>query len=128
MPDLTARIAELQSLHYKKVEKIAHSLGLEKPEEIAWDDFAPAIAEAEASQQPLQPEPIESTEPIEPIEEIEVIEQDEEIRPAKPIYKYPTEWYQASGIPYCEVCGERYLSDRRGPVCPESRFDCPRRA
>lgn len=116
MPDLTARIAELQSLHYKKVEKIAHSLGLEKPEDVSWDDFAPAIAEAEAKQ--LEAAEPESTKPVEDAPE-----------PVEPVKnRYPTEWYQASGIPYCEVCGERYLSDSRGPFCPESRIDCPRRA
>lgn len=41
--------------------------------------------------------------------------------------KYPTEFYRNNNIPYCETCGERYLSNADNtPFCPEKRSKCPR--
>jgi hypothetical protein len=136
MPDESnsERITELQSFHWRTLEKLAHSLDLEKPDELSWSEFAPAIAWAEQEREPKpeesKPDPVcelnlGSDEP-----EPESVQTDTEIavlvEPSK--NKYPTEWYRASGIPYCEVCGEKYLNDSRGPICPESRSNCPRRA
>ena len=42
-------------------------------------------------------------------------------------FKYPTDFYIGSNIPYCKTCGEQYLTDLDGaPKCAESRPDCPR--
>jgi len=44
-----------------------------------------------------------------------------------PDSKYPTAFYRGSNIPYCNVCGEQYLTELDGtPKCAESRADCPR--
>ena len=45
----------------------------------------------------------------------------------QPAFKYPTEFYIGSNIPYCKTCGEQYLTNLDGtPKCAESRPDCPR--
>ena len=135
MPDESnsERITELQSFHWRTLEKLAHRLDLEKPDELSWAEFAPAIAWAEQERgiyPESVPEPVCELNPIMDEPESESVQTDTEIavlvEPSK--NKYPTEWYRASGIPYCEVCGEKFLNDSRGPICPESRSNCPRRA
>lgn len=37
---------------------------------------------------------------------------------------YPTQHYEANGIPFCPVCGDQYHSDDFGIFCPGSEPTC----
>lgn len=59
--------------------------------------------------------------------EIEVL-RDEDLDSITSISTYTTAFYQDNGIPTCNVCGEKYRTDRHGlPLCPVDAVDCPRK-
>jgi hypothetical protein len=40
---------------------------------------------------------------------------------------YPTEYYKAAGIAYCQTCGEKLRTKSDGaPLCPIAQPDCDR--
>lgn len=46
---------------------------------------------------------------------------------ANPAYRYSSEFYKASGIPYCKHCGASNPVGMNGEVvCPVLSFNCPR--
>lgn len=68
------------------------------------------------------------------VEPSELIEATAEAPPSSNVVRaepaqnqYSTEFYKASGIPYCKTCGEVFLTNENGsPQCAESRSNCPR--
>ncbi len=44
-----------------------------------------------------------------------------------PAYCYPSAFYEASGIPYCQKCGApNPVDEKNNPLCPIVATDCPR--
>jgi hypothetical protein len=149
--ELTARIEELIEANWRTVKAAAESVGItEKPADSSWNDIADDIAISEFKRdgkaiyqdnepEIVEPEPVEgaiavgSEAPSSPVISPDLTIAESLPSPVTLVPEvrgsYPTEWYKSSGIPSCEVCGERYLSDLHGaPLCPEnfSSDHCPR--
>lgn len=97
------RVLELQALHWKKQQAIADRLGLQKPEEVSWDDFCQQIAIAEAA----QAEQTATTEESEPVALADSID------------------YQFQGN-RCPVCHQKRRTNDVGLFCPAYDPQCPR--
>jgi len=90
-------------------------------------------AEAIASDGKSEVDEADPTESIDSVEEVPAVVAESLPQPSVTVPEvrgsYPTEWYRKSGIPFCNTCGERYLTDLHGnPMCPEN-FEpqfCPR--
>lgn len=112
MSDLESRIEELQKLHWKKQQAIAANLGLEKPDDVPWEDFCQAIAEAEAAQVKTKDTRIESPEPKPP--SVAVVGVDAEV---------PFQPFRGA---YCPNCNNKFLTDLGGKLfCPVKHKQCP---
>ena len=123
-PEFQMRVSELQS-HWKKAEVAADELGWKKPEGVSWRDAAEMIARVEFERR-LNTTAVQATSAILTSPDI-LPESAEASKPSESLY--PTTWYRNNGIPYCETCGEQYLTgDRNEPICPEKRPACPRLA
>lgn len=115
------RTAELQAMPWQQIKEAAIAAGFEdKPDaELSWRDNAGAIALRELSMQPAVIPVVDEPVPVAP---------DVVISPTVK-GRYNTACYQARGVPYCSVCGEKYRSgDNGSPLCPEgfSVEYCPR--
>ncbi len=124
MSDLNDRIEEIQSLHWKRQKQLAEELGLVKPDEVSWDDFATTIAEAEAT----NPEAaaIESQLPSEVSENDPAIMPGPvtELAPDVPIASVALDFAVRGNI--CPACNEKLRTDTKGIFCPVFNSDCPR--
>lgn len=123
-PEFQMRVKELQS-HWKKAEVAADELGWTKPEGVSWRDAAEMIARVEFERH-LNTTAVQATSAILTSPDIDPTPA-EPNKPSESVY--PTTWYRDNSIPYCETCGEQYLTgDRNEPICPEKRSKCPRLA
>lgn len=119
---LQQRIQELQQSGWRTVKAAANAVGiLSIPEDAKWTEYAEEIAKRELAN--ADTDPIPSSPAADVDEPMASVEQSPSIRGV-----YPTEFYRANNIPYCELCGEKYLSGGDGrAICPEDfRGQCPR--
>jgi hypothetical protein len=121
-PEYQMRVQELSS-HWKKAEVAAERIGWKKPEGVTWHDAAEMIARVEFERN-LNTTATQATSAILTSADI-LLEPAVVSAPSKSLY--PTTWYRDNGIPYCETCGEQYLTGNSNePICPEQRAACPR--
>lgn len=119
---LQQRIDELQGSHWKTIKAAASAVGIDSiPESDKWTDYAEEIAQREfatVAEENINvdasgsaPSPVTADdEPVATVQHSVVIRG-----------IYPTEFYRANNIPFCELCGEKYLAGGDGKrLCPES--------
>ena len=72
-------------------------------------------------------ETIEKTvdKPPDKLPEKEKKSQDKAPKVIKPTSVYPTDFYQAIGIPVCGLCGSKKQTNESGVICPENNPNCP---
>lgn len=78
--DIEQRSLELKAMHWKQIQKAAIAVGLDKPEDQTWEEFALEVARFEASLSASEPESPES------LNEPPVMPFQPEIEPDQPVY------------------------------------------
>lgn len=114
---IAARIAELQTLDWREIQKAGKPFGLDKklPDIDDWEGMAQpiAIAEAEAAKQPVYKAGNLA-----------------EVDSPPPLTAEQNQYLQAlsrSNMPYCTICAQPHRGTANGqPACPIRYKQCPR--
>lgn len=101
----TNREVELKSLSWQEIKAIAGTHGITKPED-GWENAIPLVLAVEFPEG-NEPEP-------EPEDEVGGTH-------------YCSSFFEASGVPFCQGCGDSFHNDFQGnPICPIDSSECPR--
>lgn len=117
--------ADLEQLDWRDIKEIAEKLGIPKPES-GWLEAIPLILEFQSKQSFLNLESASESTP----NQITQINTVPEVIPAVDNQKlaeskFSTDFYEATKISYCPVCGEKKRFFYGQPVCPVNNSICP---